>query len=227
MDDNMENALPGGTAGTPSQPASPAGTPPSAVDAEALAKVLEPTLKRLVEQQWQSGKDSRIAKLTGKVDDFENRLARLQELTGKGMSQEDALWRMKVEDSLAAQPGAPQAAAPQAGTASQPTAPGFDYDAFLRAAGIDPNDPEVTALVRQGRTSLTDLAALVVKRASQPKPAPNAAQAMPVGSGSTVAGETIEDIQRELDALRKKPAYQIDKSKYNALYAKLKALQTE
>lgn len=224
MDDNMEYVSSGGTADPPGQPASPGGAPPSAVDAEALAKALEPTLKRLVEQQWQSGKDSRIAKLTGKVDGFEAQLARLQELMGKGLSQEDALWRMKVEDSLATQPEIPQAAAPKAGTATPPPAPGFDLDAFLKAAGIDPNDAEVTAMVRDGRTGLPDIASLVVKRASQPKPTPNAAQAMPTGSGGTAAGETVEDIDRQLAELRKKPAYQISRVAYDALLAKRRSL---
>ncbi|HEX7975667.1 MAG TPA: hypothetical protein VF498_14750, partial [Anaerolineales bacterium] len=205
--ENVENDLGSGAAGLPSQPASPNGEQPSAVDYEALAKALEPTLARMVERQWQSGKDSRIAKLTGKVDDFESRLARFKELQSSGMSEMAAKEFMKLESQIAqSQPDVPQTGAsptPQPGSQGQAT-DSFDRAAFLRQAGIDPNDPEVTALVREGKTALVDLAGLVVKRGAQPKVQPNPATYIPTGTGGAVPDE-IETVTQQLTSAMRNP----------------------
>jgi hypothetical protein len=217
---NTENVTPaGGDGGQPTPGTSQAaGAPPSSVDVNALAAALEPTLKRMVEQQWQSGKDSRIAKLTGEVDSFKSQMTRMKELMGKGFTEEGALEIMAAQAQNQPQAVLPQAA-PPVSPGSETKAPGVDTDT-LALLGLTINDPDVVELIRQGKLGNDDFIRLAKDRKARAVQ-PNPAAVVPTTQGVTAGGEDdLETIGRQLEAMRRLPPYQIDKAKYDDLHAR-------
>ncbi len=84
-----------GASGSPSQLASEAPTQPSAIDYAKLAEALEPVIDR----KLQSQKDSRIAKLTGRVDEFSKQLENYFAYAG-GKVDQAALRQMQIDALL-------------------------------------------------------------------------------------------------------------------------------
>lgn len=210
-DNNMEPTPSVGTPATPKPGASPEGVPTSAIDVDALAKALEPTLAKLVEKQWQSGKDSRISKLQGKVDDFDAQLARFTELVGEGMSQKRARQWMKVEQLLASQGAGekdePQAAPQVTGGNRQQQAPGVETAQLLNVLGLSDSDQQVMELVREGVTDPNRFVQLAIQKKQAQTAAPNPAGIAPAGGGGGVDTTSLEsvtaDLQRALSAEKK------------------------
>lgn len=187
MPNNME---PGGAGGQPTTPASPST---SAIDVDQMRKVFEPIVTEIVKRETQSVKDKRIAAHEGRLDDFESKLARLEALTQKGMSKDDALWRIKVEDQFANLTGQPTAPASPNGVAgpTPPVTPVPQATTILQAMGLPENDAEVTQVLRE----TSDIVEQTVKFAqiaqkrkqAQASPTqPNAATLQPSPSGGSV-----------------------------------------
>jgi hypothetical protein len=216
MTEDMENqVVPGGEPGQATPAASPGATQaPSAIDVKALAEALNPFIEQAVERKWQSGKDKRIAGLTGKVDEFGAQLTRLSELQKAGMSQEDAIWRMRVEDALfAQQPEAtPGGNPPQ--SVPTPQAASANATALLNALGLDANSADVVAVLRETNDFATQAArfAGLAQKAKQ-APAPNPAAVQVTGSGANASGEDVDTLTARLSALQNEPSKNINEIK--------------
>lgn len=110
-------------------------------------------LNAAIERQIQSTKDRRFAnldKVTGRVDDLESQIARYDALIKGGMSKDDALFRMKVEDAISKQP--------TSGSTNSPAFGGQTDDWWVRTqrsllsvAGVSENDPGFAEFVRSKR----------------------------------------------------------------------------
>jgi hypothetical protein len=204
MDDELETGQ-----GALVPPAPPASTPAPSIDVEAIAKALEPTLKSLVEKQWQSGKDSRIGKLTSKVDEFSAQLERLAELKKEGFSEPQALRMMKLEEAAAnpSNGNPPVQSAPEKQAGSLPVTP--DAETLITALELDANDAEVTEVIRRGGDISNALITLKAKRVQAAKAPPNPASIVSPGGG-TAADTSLEGITAQLDSELKKPLAQRD-----------------
>jgi len=199
----MEQDVVQGTGPVPTEPASNANAQPSAIDYTALAKALEPVIADRVERQWQSGKDKRIADLTGKVDGFQSQLERYLQYAGQNVNK-DALRQMKIDELLEgqspAQPGGNVSAASNpAGTGN--AQPNVDVET-LQALDLDPNSPEVKLLLEKD-AAIGEYINLVKRRKAKPVVQP--AAVMSAGSGGTIAGESAEELTQELQKLYNDP----------------------
>lgn len=126
-------------------------------------------------------------------------------MSGSKMPRDQAMWFMEMEDrvnSLVSQNEAPTTPSnPAAGT--QGKAANLDMDEFLRAAGIDPNDPDIPTVFDGGKINSQKLAGLVTRRATSP--APKVAQAMPTGSGTAQRVLDKEELSAKYLELSKEP----------------------
>ena len=197
---DVENGTDDGGQGlpTPAPSATPVA-PTSAVD-ESLKAELRTFITEEVKRAGQSVKDKRIAQLQGSVDDFEARLTRLQELTKTGMSQEQALTWMKVQDLANPQQQQPAPIPPQ-GT--------DDYlKTFLAATGLSDRDPgvlDVLYRVSDPLAQVKELSDLASKKRQAPL-APNPAAVLPTGGGAPVdAGDDLDALTAKLTLLQKEP----------------------
>ena len=205
---DVENGTDDGGQGlpTPAPSATPVA-PTSAVD-ESLKAELRTFITEEVKRAGQSVKDKRIAQLQGSVDDFEARLTRLQELTKTGMSQEQALTWMKVQD-LANPQQQPPAPIPPQGT--------DDYlKTFLAATGLSDRDPgvlDVLYRVSDPLAQVKELSDLASKKRQAPL-APNPAAVLPTGGGAPVeAGDDLDALTEKLTRLQKDPLKNIQEIK--------------
>lgn len=206
-----------GAPGTPTQDASTAQSGVSSIDYDALAKALEPRLAEVVAKQWQSGKDTRIAKLQGKVDGFEKQLARYLELTGQPLDQK-ALRDLKIEDLLAQQSGGSsgEADVSEAVGNRKTDIPGVD-EKTLSVMGLDAKDAEVVSLLKSG-APITDFVSLAARKQAVPA-SPAGVMSSPGGSAQS---ETLETLTAELVELQRDPVKNWNKLK--EVGAKQKAL---
>ena len=204
---DVENGTDDGGQGlpTPAPSATPVA-PTSAVD-ESLKAELRTFITEEVKRAGQSVKDKRIAQLQGSVDDFEARLTRLQELTKTGMSQEQALTWMKVQDLANPQQQQPAPIPPQ-GT--------DDYlKTFLAATGLSDRDPgvlDVLYRVSDPLAQVRELSDLAAKK--RQAPAPNPAAVLPTGGGAPIeAGDDLDALTEKLTRLQKDPLKNIQEIK--------------
>lgn len=178
----------GGGAGFDGQPesVSPASVKPTSIDVDGLLAALDdPRVVEALGRRVQSVKDKRFANQDKTMSDFQQKLARLEQLmSGSKMPRDQAMWFMEMEDRVnelvTQKTTQPTPSNPEAGT--QGKAANLDMDEFLKAAGIDPNDPDVPTVFDGGKINPQRLAGLVTRRATSP--APKVAQAMPTGTGS-------------------------------------------
>lgn len=200
----MENETLDGDNGQPTQTSSNQGSETSAIDYDALAKALEPTLAKMVERQTQSTKDKRIAKLQGAVNGFETQLAEFEQLTKGGLSRDVAMRLMNLQnpretDEVELEPVSQQSSAGK----QDNVASSVDSDT-LEAIGLDPNSPEVTNLLRRN-ASLEDYVGLVVKsKKAKPTPQPGGVMPSP-GQSSPNFSEELDEITEQLNRLYQNP----------------------
>lgn len=219
----MENETLNGAVSTPSQPASePSTQTPSAIDYQKLAEALQPVIAGEVTRNFQSGKDKRIAKLTGQVDEFAKRLERYFEYSGGGKVDPKALREMQIDELLGEQPAPQNASAVTAGPKADGTAnqPGTMDVETLQALDLDPNSPEVTELLRRD-APMGDYISLLKRRKA--KPAPTAAQVLSQPAGTVVTGETVDTLVEELNRLMPNPGKNMARIK--EINAKLSSLR--
>lgn len=180
-----------------SQPGSTStpGVQPNSVDPDALLAALEnnPKLAALLDRKLQSIKDQRFAKQEKQLSAFQEKLQRLEELQKSGMSKDQALSWMELEarlDSLSKQSGPQEVVIAERSGNAVSGSGDVDVDAFLKAVGIDPTDPDVTALYKSGSVTPDQLVQFVTRKKSAP-PA-SAAQAAPASNGIPNQ-ETLEE----------------------------------
>ena len=199
-DSDLEVVDGNGADGQPTQSGSEPKASPS-FDVEAWAVGLDAKLDELVEKKVQSFKDKRFDRLTGKVDDFSSQLAEFKKLTESGLSEDDALWRMKVEQKLNE--------APQEGTQGKAGSSGASVDtqAILKEMGLDENTPEVANILREKKDIASQLVAFAQLSATHQSRSstPNPAAVQPSGAG-TPTDENIEVLTERLAKLRENPA---------------------
>lgn len=175
------------------------GDSPTSLDVDALLAALDnPKVAEALSRKLQSQKDVRIAKQEKQLSKFQEQLEKLEELTKGGMSRPAALAYMGLEDrlnELANQQSTPPERG-GAGSAPVRSQEQIDADAFLKAVGIDPNDPEVTAMYRQGGVTPSSLISFVTRR--RVSPLVNPAQAAPVGQGQASQESLMEQYKKEI-----------------------------
>jgi hypothetical protein len=154
----------------------------------------------------QGNKDKGIAKVAKRLDTFEERLAEFNALKAEGLSEKVAL-RLMRQENLPDDPGIePEPAAPVAKGGNLSNSANVDTDALLIAAGIQPNDPDVTRLYREGKTSVVDVAQFIVERKGRATQQPNPAQVMPGTGGQSLNTQPeLEEITTELARLMQNP----------------------
>jgi len=199
----------------PNQDASPnADSKPSPVDVEALAKALMPTIEEMVDKKTQSVKDKRLQSLDNRVEGFESQLAEFKDLTEKGLSEDEALWRMKIESQLKMNAAPP---VEKVGSQSTPTA-SVETQAILKALGLDENNPVMTKILRENDEVAAQLASIVTLAKAQTPAVSNPAAVQPVAGGETVS-QSADAIADQLNELYKFPIK--NKKQIRALTAEL------
>jgi hypothetical protein len=188
-------------AGTPpvDQTSPNAGSQPSTVDVEALAKALMPKVEELVERKTQSVKDKRFQTLENQVDSFESKLADFNEWKKAGLTDDDALWRMKVESQLKM-----NEAPPDKQPGKQEPVASVETQAILKALGLAENNPEVTKILRETNDVAAQLLSFVNLSKSQMPIEPNPAAVQPSGSGGSI-NQSAEAIATQLIEAQKDP----------------------
>lgn len=206
---SMDGGLPAGT-GDSQSPASPAQSPQGSPASEpTIADVLrELTDVKSQVRALQGNKDKGIAKVAKRLDGFEERLAEFNELKAQGLSDKVAMKLMRL-DNLSEQDSVaenePAAVVDKGGNLNHN--PNVDTDALLRASGIEPNDPEVTQLYRQGKTTLPDIARFIVDRKARAEAQPNPAQVLPGGGGQSLSsGNELAELTEQLERLQRNPS---------------------
>ena len=202
MADVKESEQPSGADTPPvDQPSEQADSKTSPVDVKAFAEALMPFIKDEISKGTQSTKDKRIQKLTNQMDGFESQLAEFNDLVGKGLSETDALWRMKVESQLKMNEAPPEETI---GNQSTPTA-SVETQAILKQLGLDENNPEVTKVLRESKDLAAQLASFINLSTSQKQTEPNPAAVQPSGGGKT-SYESVDQVVERLDVLYRHPS---------------------
>ena len=201
--DVTESGQEGGAEEQPSPQPSPNADSQStsSVDVKAFAEALMPFIKEEISKGTQSTKDKRIQKLTNQMDGFESQLAEFNDLVGKGLSETDALWRMKVESQLKMNAAPPEETI---GNQSTPTA-SVETQAILKQLGLDENNPEVTKVLRESKDLAAQLASFINLSTSQKQTEPNPAAVQPSGGGKT-SYESVDAVVERLDVLYRHPS---------------------
>lgn len=221
---SMDSGSPAGTDGSQpaaspgqNQPSSPAGEP-SLADVLKIVTSLDAQVRAL-----QGNKDKGIAKVSRRMDTVEELLAEFNALKAEGWTEKQAL-RLMSRDELSDKPSIePEPAATVAKGGNLSNSPNVDTDALLTAAGIQPNDPEVTKLYREGKTSLVDIAQFIVERKARASATPNPAQVLPGSGGQSLnAQPELDEITTELARLMQNPT--ANWNQIRALKDKQKAL---
>ena len=201
MADVKESEQEDGATEKPNQEASPpADSQTSPVDVKSLLDALKPFIAEEVSKGAQSTKDKRIQKLTNQLGDFESMLAEFKEMTKNGLSENDAIWRMKVESQLKMIEAPPDK---QAGT-QKPVA-SVETQAILKQLGLDENNPEVTKILREENDTASQLVSFIDLSATQKVTEPNPAAVQPSGGGKT-SYESVDAVVERLDVLFRHPS---------------------
>lgn len=193
------------------------GQQTSTVNAEAIAKalqpLLEPWLKDQVTRTLQGEKDRRINKIERRLDTTEGALTRFAELVGGGMKIEQAQQQLKLEsaleyiDSLRQQPeqggGSDKASTQGSAGATQAVE---EAAQLLKDAGLD-SDPEWVSMVGKGFPSSHEAvkaaANLVIRRTVKGQKPNEAATIQPSG-GALPKKDLDAEYRKELLAARGK-----------------------
>jgi len=192
--DSGANDLPGQNA------SQTADKQPSPVDVETIVKDLKTYIDERFERGNQSIKDRRIQQISNQLDDFESQLAEFKKLTKeKGLSEDDALWRMRVEQRLGKQSEEPKPGKQEVSPASVET------QALLKQLGLDANSPEVANVLRESEDPASQIIAFAnLATSKKATPAPKPASVQPAGGGQTTYTDA-DAIAERLDTLYKNP----------------------
>jgi len=185
-ENDMESNSGDGVNATPNAGASSQdGSQTSTVDVEALVAALKPSIEEIVDRKTQSVKDVRFSKLTSKVDEFQSQLSEFKKLTERGLSEEDALWRMSIDSKLNSEPVASGNPVGNQGNQSA----SVDTKAILLALGLDANSPEVTNVLQKTNVPSEQIVAFANLATGKKQAAPNPASVQPTGGGQAPYGD--------------------------------------
>lgn len=200
-----------GTGGSPTQPVSQENSTVDSGSGQLSADVLERL--KIIEghvRAIQSDKDKKLDRVVSKQDDFAKQLAKYQELIDRGMSRDDAIWRLDVERKLAMQDGdLDTEAPPDPPLGERKQEANIDTQALLTQLKLKADDPKVVGILRGDNPAqvLMDLGAYAVElQAQSQKRAPNPATLVPAGGGESVVPEDLATVERQLMELQKNPS---------------------
>ena len=205
---NMDSGQPSGTLEQPTQDVSGgAGDQPhSSVDAKAF----ETALRELQGQvrALQSDKDRGVHEVKSQIKDLMKQFEWVKKAEARGLSPEEIEEQLELKALLAerrrgASPdSSPDDAVGKNADGNRAQAASVDANAILSPLGLQANDPEVIAILREKdfTAQLAKLAELSGNRKAQEqaKRAPNPAQVLPVGGGQSVQAEDLESLTAEL-----------------------------
>lgn len=163
-------------------------------------------------RQLQGDKDRGVQKALNEVTSMREQLNQYEKLRSKGLDVEAALDQMEIQQLLQERRTTRQSTGVpvQGGGGTPPQSATVDHTTLLSQLGLDPNAPEVLNVVRSTSDPVMREAtfrAMAALRGSTPKPAPNPAQQVPMGGGTSVSERTIEDVEADLARIRNKPGF--------------------
>ena len=198
----------GGTEAPPSAAVSPEPeVQPTSLEAEGTLETAEERITRLEAyvRSLQGDKDRGVNKALEGVDQLKERFngfEKYAKMRKDGKTAEEAQREMVITEIVDERIGTQVVQEPVGSQAVEPS--GFDADKFLREQGIDPNSAEALTLIRDGKTNVVDYFNLALGKKDAPVTEPNLAQVMPTGSGSSVGGRDIAEVETDLDKLNVK-----------------------
>lgn len=209
-DPNVETGQGAGAEGTPNSPVSPQSQPSIEGNVAELITALE---GKFSEQFTSLSKELRgLQSRQDKSDNsFQQQLARLEQLTSKGMSKEEALstmqkedsestWRANLEKQLQDLASLVQGGGTPA-TAQQKTAETF------AKLGLDTQDPRVAPFLAKQypNAEAMELAAYRLKDELSKSPSPSSAQSASLQGGANTP-VNVNELTAEYDRLSKNPS---------------------
>ena len=209
MDETINTeAVQGGesVAETPTQQGSTPEAQPSPVDEESLKALVEPIIQAEVEKRVDSYKDKRIAKLSSETKTLKESLAEVKALQAEGMSEKQAVQYIETQSFLDAQGNEVPTTAPPATEPAVPATVAVDegLSAILNFTGLDSGEAEVIAIIKANPNNELAQIRAVTQLAESRKQAQKTPAAvgntLPMGTGTTVSGETLETVTAELEA---------------------------
>ena len=184
-DTTMESGQGSGTANS-----APTGDKPtSQLDEAKLLERIRSLVESTIEKKLQSQKDRRFDKIEKTLGDFQPVLEKVKDLlTPEQLEkvQRDLEW-----DEMKRRTGLSQTGQEQRGGSPQPAAV---ENSAVKALGLDENDPDVAAILREGGDTLR-LAQVAIARASKPTPSPASAPAM--GTPPPPSDKSPEQVMKE------------------------------
>ena len=204
-DTTMESGQGSGTANS-----APTGDKPtSQLDEAKLLERIGSLVESTIEKKLQSQKDRRFDKIEKTLGDFQPVLEKVKDLlTPEQLEkvQRDLEWEeMKRRTGLT-----PTSPTPQVG--DQRAAAVKPKSDIVKELGLDENDPEVAAVLREGADPLK-LAKVAINMAKKPTPSPSGAPALGSAPAPTMTNERIEQLAAERNFLYKEPSKNRDKIK--------------
>jgi hypothetical protein len=183
MDSNTDSGATGAN-----QSVSGEGAKPNSIDYSQIAAEVVSRLKPDIEKMVQSTKDRRIEGLAQKYDKvLETLKLSPEEANSIGLKRPEEPKTETVAQSLS----------------GKEVVAGAIADEILKAAGLESNDPDVTAFNQRtyanDKDKITEAALLVARKQSNP-----AIPKAPPASGS-VPARTVETVAKELSAMSKSP----------------------
>lgn len=148
----------------------------------------------------QSGKDKAVTNVQKEVSSIREALDKLGALEGQGLSKDEAIYRLELEEELANLRNQVSSLGNAPVGNSAPKQPG--YSKVIEALGLDGNDPAIVALSAEGLSDAefaVKVASLAVQRSQSPSPTP---ATLPASTGAHAPSQyTMQDYQRERQAI--------------------------
>jgi len=178
----------------------------SSVDLKALME--SPEFEAFIDKKVQSKQDKRLGQYGTKLESLEEAISQFSALTKGGMSEPEALAKMRGDQTLAELKAEVASlrgnvAVPSAGAGEKSW--GERQQAILDNAGIDKNDPRIVELLRTATSKQDFIAKLeantfVWKQADVKKPVPSSSTvaqtipSVPAGDGTYTASKYKQDM---------------------------------
>ena len=166
------------------KPSTPVGGQQASPSIEDVLKELDTKVADAVNRGLQAQKDRRISGLESSVKSFSERLDEFDKLAedvgNRALAKELVSIREQLSSRTQLTESSPEAA-------SEPTGAKFgkEIEGILQAGNLDPNDPDVIALVRQYENNTLALVTAVLSKGGGAEPLPSSgAVAQPSGTGA-------------------------------------------
>lgn len=203
----------------------PQSVQPPSIDADAIEAFFDTDKGReILERQTQSVKDRRFVQQERQLSGIEETLERLDSLMkDKGLSREQAVDRIHLEDRLTALEGRQVTTSSESREPAQADkTPAINVQPLLESVGIDNNDPRVTEFLKTSDAGDPEKVLGFISTMKLGKSTPTTAQAMPTGGGQSAPVRDIDVVNRELAAATQEVP--LDRNKLRKLRLELQAL---